>query len=267
MKEQDLLNQGSYTQPDAMKWFETMQGFCDPGERSAYWRIVDEVRGQPILDLGVGAGRTITLLRPLTEKYTAIDYLPEMVASVRSRYPFIDISLGDARDLSRFADHSFALVAFSFNGIDSIDHDGRRRVLQEVQRVLKPGGIFWFSTLNRDGPSRRQRPWRPRRPSEVGGRRAYPMVALRSLWQLPRSTINYLRADALRQQGDGWEISVLDAHSYGLMVHYTTLSRQLVELAEAGFRPDPEVFSADGSPIEAGSDLRRAAWFQILART
>lgn len=264
MTVQDSLNQVAYVRPDSMKWYESLEGFCDPGERAAYGRIADEVRGQPILDLGVGAGRTTALLGPLTPHYTALDYLPDMVAAVRRRHPSVDVSLGDARDLSRFADGSFAMVAFSFNGIDSIDHEGRQQVLAEVHRVLRPGGVFWFSTLNQAGPSRRERPWRVR-PREVGGRRA----ALRAVLRLPSSIANYLRGSRAAQRGDGWETASLSAHSYALMAHYTTLARQLAELEDAGFQPRPAVFGSDGSEVHGEHDaqgLAGVAWFQVLAR-
>jgi SAM-dependent methyltransferase len=227
---------------------------------------MDKVRGEPLLDLGVGAGRTVPLLRALSHRYTAIDYLPEMVACVQRRYPSIDVSVGDARDLSRFHDHSFAMVTFSFNGIDSINHAGRRRVLAEAHRVLRPGGLLWFSTLNQQGPNHRERPWRPRPPREMGGLRAYPMVALRSIWRLPRAAANFRRTRDLREAGDGWDISVLSAHDYGMVVHYTTLARQLTELAALGFTSGIDVFGSDGAPVGPRTELSRVGWFQILAR-
>ena len=41
---------------------------------------------------------------------------------------------------------------FSNNGIDAVDHEGRERILAEARRVLEPGGTFYYSTLNKDGP-------------------------------------------------------------------------------------------------------------------
>ena len=266
MLNQDHLNQSAYSRPDSLRWYEGMEGFCDPGERAVWWKVMDKVRGEPLLDLGVGAGRTVPLLRALSDRYTAIDYLPEMVARVQRRYPSIDVSVGDARDLSRFPDHSFAMVTFSFNGIDSIDHAGRRLVLAEAHRVLRPGGLLWFSTLNQQGPSHRERPWRPRPPREMGGRRAYPLVALRSIWRFPRALANLRRARDLREAGEGWDISALSAHDYGMMVHYTTLGRQLAELAELGFTSGIDVVGSDGSPVGPRTELSRVAWFQILAQ-
>ena len=56
--------------------------------------------------------------------------------------------VGDARNLSQFADNSFDLILFSFNGIDYISHEDRLKVLQEINRVGKSGGYFFFSSHN-----------------------------------------------------------------------------------------------------------------------
>ena len=71
----------------------------DAGERVAIAAIREEVRGKPILDLGVGTGRTIPLFAPLTHDYRGIDYLQAMVDECRARYPAARVDLGDARDL------------------------------------------------------------------------------------------------------------------------------------------------------------------------
>lgn len=53
-------------------------GYLDAGERAALLRVADDVRGQAVLDIGVGVGRTTTLLRLLTDRYEAADYAPHM---------------------------------------------------------------------------------------------------------------------------------------------------------------------------------------------
>src|SRR3954465_7082675 len=68
-----------------------------------------EVRDQPVLDLGVGSGRTTPHLRRISSKYTGLDYSPEMIATCRRSYPGVDFLVGDARDLSAFEAGSFGL--------------------------------------------------------------------------------------------------------------------------------------------------------------
>lgn len=265
MQEQDRLNQTSWSQSDAMNWLAGNQGFTDEGERAAYWRIADEFRNQAILDLGVGTGRTTGYLRSLSANYTAIDYMPKMVELARRNYPFVSVEVGDARDLSRFADESFSLVVFSFMGLDAVDPEGRRRVLQEVFRVLKPKGMFWFSTFNKDGAFPQMRPWAPNWPRQ-GGLLTRTLLTLSVARNIPRATRNYWRTKSLRREGDGWLIAPLSSHCFGLLIHYTTLAYQCAELERAGFAPQPEVFSPNGAQVCASDDLRRVDHFNILAR-
>ena len=62
--------------------------------------IADEIRGTPIFDLGVGAGRTTSLMRLVTDDYVGVDWSSEMVTTSRARYPGTDFRQGDAEDLS-----------------------------------------------------------------------------------------------------------------------------------------------------------------------
>ncbi len=262
----DAANQRVWSQPSVRHWLGGLSGFVDQGEQSAFQRIADEVRDQPILDIGVGAGRTIPMLSGLSAQYVAIDYQPEMVAHARARYPSVDIQVGDARDLSRFDDASFALVAFSYAGIDAVDRDGRARVLREAHRVLRKDGIFWFSTLNKDGRSPHDRPWGLYGPGRQNGMVRTVIAQLRLLKQVLSSLYNYARLRHLRREGDGWLVAPFMAHDFGLVVHYTTLANQRIELEKAGFRPQLEVFAPNGAMIGASDDLRAVDFFNIVCR-
>jgi SAM-dependent methyltransferase len=121
-------------------------------ERVAIEAVASEVRGLPLLDIGVGGGRTTSLLRLLTNDYVGVDWSPEILEVCRSNHPGADIRQADARDLSAFASSTFKCVVFSFNGLDNIpDHEERGRVVAEVHRVLRPDGIFAYSTLSMNG--------------------------------------------------------------------------------------------------------------------
>src|SRR5215510_4199770 len=79
-------------------------------ERAALARIVDHVRDKRILDIGVGAGRTVSGLRELSENYVGIDYVQEMVDHCRNRFPGVQFDRVDARSMERFSDGSFDLI-------------------------------------------------------------------------------------------------------------------------------------------------------------
>ena len=269
----DRVNQAGYGRPGAVEGMARKSGFTDEGEHAAYTRMAEEMRQRPILDLGVGGGRTVELLRALTHDYVGVDYLPAMVEAARARFPDADIRLGDARQLSDFADARFALVAFSNHGVDSIGHEDRQLALAEAWRVLAPGGVFWFSTLNLLGPAARYRPWRPwqtfspSRPHSLSDGWHYCRDLGRSLARVPVHTLRYERGMALAQSGEGWAEAPFFAGGWHVVAHYTTLPQLLRELESAGFAPGPTIFEdAHGGLVQPTDDLRPVFSFNVLAR-
>jgi SAM-dependent methyltransferase len=102
-----------------------------------------------LLDLGVGGGRTTPYLSDLASSYVGVDYAEEMIRVCRGKYPSLQFEMADAADLSRFADGFFDAIVFSFNGMDYLAPDkSRQQCLRECHRVLKPGGVFIFSSHN-----------------------------------------------------------------------------------------------------------------------
>jgi SAM-dependent methyltransferase len=263
---QATLNASTWSKESARRDLDGVKGFTDPGERAAYQHVVDGARGRAILDLGVGTGRTVPFFLPLTREYTALDRLPAMVAACQHRYPEARVLLGDARTLDDLATGSFQLVNFSYNGIDAVSHQGRALVLGTVRRVLASGGHFMFSTLNLEGPSFRERPWRlrvwpTRNPAK------YLLRAAKQVTAVPLDLFRWVRASSSIERGDGWAVAPLSAHHYGVLAHYTTLERELDELASAGFDRDAVVFdSRTGARVHPGDDTSRFDWFHIVAR-
>ncbi|CAN5273109.1 hypothetical protein BH11MYX1_BH11MYX1_45810 [soil metagenome] len=101
-----------------------------------------------IIDLGCGAGRTTLGLEARGYEVDAIDLSEDLVEEARSRVRRARISLMDARELD-FADATFDAALFSFNGLDCVHpHRERSRVLESIHRVLRPGGIFYYSGHN-----------------------------------------------------------------------------------------------------------------------
>jgi SAM-dependent methyltransferase len=102
-----------------------------------------------ILDLGVGGGRTTPYLSGRASRYVGVDYVPAMVEACRTKFPGLEFALADAANLTAFADASFDAVVFAFNGIDFVlPEASRRRCLEHIHRVLKPGGVLIFSSHN-----------------------------------------------------------------------------------------------------------------------
>ncbi len=258
----DAINRSAWSVGSTVLAFGESEGWTDLGESFAMFRVAPEMAGKPILDIGVGAGRTTPLFRNISKDYVAIDFTPAMVEICRQKYPDARVEFGDARDLSNFADDSFALVAFSFCGIDAVEHSDRQKILAEVYRVLKPGGIFLFSTHNKMGPGHGEKPWTVRtsdlkHPERLG-----------SLIVSGRQNLeNYRRGRRLHEDHGDWSMMTAMAHNFGIVIHYTTLDRQLRELSDHGYQPGPDVYeNSVGRRVNVGDDTSGSWWFHLLAR-
>jgi SAM-dependent methyltransferase len=263
---QASLNNATWSGESARRDLDSLKGFTDPGEQAAYLYVAGDARDKPILDLGVGTGRTVPFFLSLASEYTAVDRLPEMVSVCRSRHPTARVLLGDARTLDDLETGTFQLVNFSYNGIDAVSHDGRAQILRAVRRVLAPGGQFMFSTLNRDGPSFRERPWRlrvwpTRNPIK------YLWRAGKQVASAPFDLVRWLKVSGSVEVRDGYALAPLSAHHYGVVAHYTTLARQIDELASSGFDRDVVVYDCvTGARLQPGDDTSQFDWFHIVAR-
>lgn len=260
----DAINRPTWARRDTVRVYERLQGFTDPGEQAALESIIPRVRGRPVLDIGVGAGRTTQLLLPVSSDYVGIDYTQEMVQACRKRHPGVRIEQMDARDLGAFESGRFALVMFSFNGIDSVGPQDRLRVLREVHRVLEPGGLFLFSAHNHDGPGRGEQPqarvpftWNPIKLAWRG---------LKSLRAWPRAFINHRRLRRVNETHEDWSVMNAGAHDFGIVVVYTTLAEQKRQIAQAGFECEAVFDNARGQPVPEGADTRDMWWFHYVAR-
>lgn len=129
-----------------------------PAEQTILDLLHNEWSKMKMLDIGVGGGRTTRHFSRVVQEYVGIDYAKEMIVVCQKRFPPSSQSrafeVGDARDLRQFQDNSFDFILFSFNGIDALSHLDRLQVFQEVSRVGKPGGYFFFSSHNLQGLER-----------------------------------------------------------------------------------------------------------------
>jgi SAM-dependent methyltransferase len=261
----DLINRRAWSDRSTVRSFRYREGWTDPGERVALTCVRADAADQPILDLGVGAGRTVPLLLEISADYIGLDYTPELVQACRQKHPGVRILDGDARDLSQFADDSFQLVVFSFNGIDAVNADDRFTILSGVRRVLRPGGALLFSSHNRNGPGHGERLSfgvnRTRNPVKLAER------LLSAVLHASQTVRNYDSFSKLNYDGEDYSIKNASAHNHGILIHYISLQSQLGQLDRIGFRPDPLVFaSSDGRQLLPGDDTSDAWWFHLVVR-
>jgi len=277
--ELDRVNRGEWARDRVVGQFgaagagDRLDTWSDPGEQAAVTAIASLVRGRPILDVGVGGGRTTRLLRLLSDDYVAVDYTQEMVDACRANFPDADVRLSDARDLSQFETGRFALVVFSYNGLDAIGHFDRLTALAEMARVLAPGGVLLYSTHNLDGPCHRATPLRlAGSPVAHTWTRAYRIgFAILRLLQapvvLPRAIRNYRRLQALAIGHGSWAIGPNEAHDFGLLVHYVSRAGIEEEVERAGLSVHAVLDAEHGHEVSAGADASAVRYFHVLART
>ena len=259
----DRANRSTWRSAKLIDVFTHREGFSDTGEERALMWAAEHGGGDgAILDIGVGGGRTVPILRSLSEDYVAVDYLPEMVEATRLRFPEARVESADARTLSQFDDASFALVVFSYNGIDGLSHEDRADVFSAVNRVLAPGGAFVYSTHNLDHPVAGRPPWdRSRLPGRITAR-SLAGWALR----MPRRSLSYSRLRRLTASGENWAILVGASYEYSVVGHYVTLEEALRELSQAGFEPAAQVYGTAGDELRPGADTRGSEWIHVIAR-
>ena len=187
----------------------------------------DFIWEKSVLDIGCGAGRTAAALMRCSETYLGIDYSPEMVSACRSRYPEGDFREGDVRAMPELGAESFDFVLVAYNGLDYMDHGERLLALGEIRRVLRPAGLFVFSSHNRDyqhalKPIQKRI---PRNPLRWAPAIAQGLTSLRNRRQKrghQRFESNYALIND-------------PAHDYLLLTYYISPEEQRRQLHAAGF--------------------------------
>jgi len=224
-----------------------------PCERIVLDELAAETRGQPILDLGVGGGRTIAPLRAISEDYLAIDYAPSMVEVARKRHPEARIEHGDACDLSSYPENHFKLVVFSCNGIGMVTHADRLRILASVRRVLRADGAFVFSNHNRASPVHHALFELPELELTTDTLR---MLVRTARFARHTATRVVNRARNYRRQVATPDYAIVNgaSHHYGVMLYLIDLEQQRRQLATAGFATEA-AYDLAGRRITDGTTI------------
>jgi ubiquinone/menaquinone biosynthesis C-methylase UbiE len=93
-----------------------------------------------VLDLCCGNGPVTQVLVQQSQHVTGLDASPRAIAQAQANIPQATFVKGFAEAMP-FADASFDVVHTSM-ALHEMEPDQRDQILQEVYRVLKPGGIF-----------------------------------------------------------------------------------------------------------------------------
>ncbi|NDJ20061.1 methyltransferase domain-containing protein [Nostoc sp. B(2019)] len=93
-----------------------------------------------ILDLCCGSGQATQFLVKYSENVTGLDASPKSLQRARRNVPEADYVEAFAEEMP-FAEHLFDVVHTS-TALHEMQPEQLRKIIKEVYRVLKPGGIF-----------------------------------------------------------------------------------------------------------------------------
>lgn len=133
---------------------EVSDNFVYQRSMLAYVEAAKLVEGR-VLEIGTGTGYGVDIIAPNVEHFVTLDkYRSEELGALPANVEFLEAKVPPLP----FADDSFDCVV-SFQVIEHIKRD--RAFVEEVRRVLKPGGRFIVSTPNRP-MSLTRNPWHVR---------------------------------------------------------------------------------------------------------
>jgi len=137
---------------DEVRWLRTLKNMV-PG-RLRYFDGLVTWSGKAVLDLGCAGGFMAEALDDRGARVTGIDPAGDAIKAARAHAHAADrqiryeVGVGEALP---YADHSFDAVVC----VDVLEHvQDLQQVLAEIARVLKPGGILCFDTINRGALAR-----------------------------------------------------------------------------------------------------------------
>jgi len=138
---------------DENKVLNILRTWVNPGRfgysQEVLQRLKVDPRGKETLDVGCGGGLLAEEFARLECRVTGIDPSELSIAAARVHAEqqglAIDYQVGFGEDMP-FADESFDIVYCC----DVLEHvSNLEAVTAEIARVLKPGGIFFYDTINR----------------------------------------------------------------------------------------------------------------------
>jgi ubiquinone/menaquinone biosynthesis C-methylase UbiE len=221
-----ISNQKTYQSRNIVKHYATLKDLQRP-EQTIFDQLAPNLRGMRMLDIGVGGGRTTSYFAPFVREYVGIDYSASMIEACIAKFAPVhkhaSFKVCDVRTMNDFAEHSFDLVLFSYNGIDSLSHADRLLALKEIKRVVKYGGTFVFSTHNIGsiGSLRLVR-------AKTSARGVYDRFVRNPLLLLFNENFSQL-------QNRNYSILRDGTHWFRLKNYYIKPSEQMRQLAEVGF--------------------------------
>lgn len=130
------------------------KNFTTPFQAEAFEKYV--TKEGHILDVGCGYGRTLDELYQTGYKnLTGIDFSESMIRRGREQFPYLDLRIKQSSWIDLPDESMDAVILFAV--LTCIrDNEEQQALIQEIRRVLKPGGILYVNDflLNTDERNR-----------------------------------------------------------------------------------------------------------------
>ncbi|MDX9970433.1 MAG: class I SAM-dependent methyltransferase [Candidatus Gracilibacteria bacterium] len=126
------------------KQYNDSRAILEAFEKGRFMMKTGDLRGKKAIDLGAGTGRiTESLLMNGADVYS-LDVSEKMIEILKKDFPQAKAFVGDVFNMP-FEDDFFDLATAGFLLVHLKDP---RMFFREVNRVLKPGGVFILSNIN-----------------------------------------------------------------------------------------------------------------------
>lgn len=144
MKDKVSINKDAYKSDEALEKYSTYQLF--PIEKYLFSKYYK--KGEIILDLACGGGRTTVRLYEMGMNVKGVDLSEPLINMAKVRFPYMQFEVGSYTNI-RELDESMDHVLISHNGIDYAYPEAERiTALAESARVLRQNGTLILSSHN-----------------------------------------------------------------------------------------------------------------------
>lgn len=135
------------------QWNDAAKKYTEDQEQSEYVAsnkaVVQKrfynLKNKKVLDLGCGYGFYTNYFKSIGANVIGVDASKAMLALANQRYPNCDFRMVDMTKTLNFSDESFDMI---FCNQVLMDIDDIELVFRECKRLLKPGGIFYYSIVH-----------------------------------------------------------------------------------------------------------------------
>ena len=216
------------------------------------------LRGR-VLELGMGGGRITDHLITIAESLHRVDIAPNMVAYCQQRFPQATFTQEDFRRLSTWPAACWDAVYGGCNTFDVLAIEERDALISDVARLLRPEGLFIFSSHNYGSLALVKKPWlhiaslNPRRSLRGGSSGGL------------RAAFNYRRLAALQRVEEDYAVVVDDALDFSLLQIYIARDAQERQLAKHGLQL-LECIDEDARVVAAGETGYGSITLDYVAR-